>query len=313
LLTTVAVPLGLAAQEPPQGQKHLEQARALLDGIPQKPEGHDADDRIAELREHFAAMMKAYAARPEGVAPSPTLAARSDTARDEAQEAAEAADWKLQFSHVERDLAKMIGGGTYSGAATQPLLAGGVQAPSAPTPVGTVGTVGTVSAVPTPNANVVPGSGTPVSPNTGAEPTSPGVVGSGAPAAPGTLAAVPAPGTPAASGAQPNAGTPAVLEVTRPPSQPQPGTPVTQGVTRSQAPTNAGEPGAVGAQGTVGGQAVAGLGTLSAYAATKVSEVGIKDLDPTVRRQLEQFRIELELFYTSSLSEATRSTNAVKP
>jgi hypothetical protein len=314
LLTTVAVPLGVAGQEPPEGQKHLEQARTLLDRIPAKPEGHDADDKVADLREHFTAMMKAYTARPEGLPPSPTIAARSETARDAEQEAAAAADWKLQFSNVERDLAKIIGGGTYSGAASQPLSAGASDAQVAsPTPVGTVGTVGVASAVPSPNTQIVPGSGTPVSPNTGAEPTSPGVIGAGAPAAPGTLAAVPAPGTPAAAGAQPTAGTPAVLEVTRPPSQTQPGTPVTQGVARSQAPTNAGEPGAVGAQGAAIGQAVAGLGTLSTYAATKVSEVGIKDLDPAVRRQLELFRTELELFYTFSLSESARATNIVTP
>ena len=286
LLTTVAVPLGVAGQEPPQGQKHLEQARALLDRIPEKPEGHDADDKIAELREHFTTMMQAYTARPEGLSPSPTIAARTDTARDAEQAAAEAADWKLQFSHVERDLAKIIGGGTYSGAASQPLppAASDAQVPS-PTPVGTVGTVGVASAVPSRNTQVVPGSGTPVSPNTGAEPTSPGVIGAGAPAPPGTLAAVPAPGTPAASGAQPTAGSPAVLEVTRPPSQ----------------------------QGAAIGQNSAGLGRLSAFAATKVSEVGIKDLDPAVRRQLEQFRTELELFYTFSLSESARTMKVVTP
>jgi hypothetical protein len=316
LLTTVAVPLGVAGQEPAQGPKHLEQARALLDRIPEKPEGHDADDKIADLRQHFNAMLNAYTTRPEGMPPSPTIAPRDDSARSAEEDAAAAADWKLQFSNVERDLAKIIGGGTYSGAASQPLAAGaggntGVQTP-APTPVGTVGTVGTVSAVPSPNSRVVPGSNTPVSPNTGAEPTSPGVVGTGAPAPPGTLAAVPAPGTPAAAGAQPTAGTPAVLEVTRPASQTQPGTPVTQGVTQSQSPTRA-EPGAVGAQGAGSTQAVAGLGTLGAYAATKVSEVGIKDLDPDVRRQLEQFRIELELFYTSSLSEAGHVTKTATP
>ena len=88
-------------------------------------------------------------------------------------------------------------------------------------------------------------------------------------------------------------------------------------VTRPQTPTQqaqAAEAGAVGAQGAVGGQAVVGgLGTVGAIAATKVSEIGIKDLDPTVRRQLEQFRIELELFYTFSLSEIMRSQGVTKP
>jgi hypothetical protein len=38
---------------------------------------------------------------------------------------------------------------------------------------------------------------------------------------------------------------------------------------------------------------------LVSIAAVKVSTIGIKDLDPAIRRQLEKFRVELELFFTS--------------
>jgi hypothetical protein len=227
LLTTVAVPLGLAGQEPPQAPRHLEQAGVMLDRIPEKPSGEDADKRIADLRRHFTAMVKAYAERPEGAPPSAVITVRSEPDRDADDDPAAARDWTLQFSNVERDLAKIIGGGTYSGAATQPLVAAAGSV--VPAPVGTVGTV--PANAPRGVPNVVPA-----------------------------------------------------------------------------------EAAAVGAQGVAGGQAVVGdLGTVGAIAATKVSEVGIRDLDLNVRRQLEQFRIELELFYTFSLSETMRSQGVTKP
>jgi hypothetical protein len=36
-------------------------------------------------------------------------------------------------------------------------------------------------------------------------------------------------------------------------------------------------------------------------AASKVSVTGMKDLDPKVRSDLEQFRLQLELFYSATM------------
>jgi hypothetical protein len=38
-----------------------------------------------------------------------------------------------------------------------------------------------------------------------------------------------------------------------------------------------------------------------ALAASKVSLVGVRDLDPSLRQALERFRLQLELFYTSTM------------
>jgi hypothetical protein len=42
------------------------------------------------------------------------------------------------------------------------------------------------------------------------------------------------------------------------------------------------------------------LAMADALAAKKVSVIGVKDLDPSVRAQLEQFRLQIELFYSAS-------------
>jgi hypothetical protein len=42
------------------------------------------------------------------------------------------------------------------------------------------------------------------------------------------------------------------------------------------------------------------LGMANGLAAKKVSVTGLKDLDPSVRAQLEQFRLQLELFYSAT-------------
>jgi hypothetical protein len=50
------------------------------------------------------------------------------------------------------------------------------------------------------------------------------------------------------------------------------------------------------------GQPAGVLGTLGASAV--VGEIGIKELDPAIREQLRQFRLEVELFFASALSES---------
>src|SRR3954466_7808919 len=76
-------------------QAHLDQAKALLDTVPQKTKPDEAVKQIDSLRDDFAEMMKAYQ--------SPTTDSHGQPV-----------DWKLKFSDVERDLVRLIGAGMSS-------------------------------------------------------------------------------------------------------------------------------------------------------------------------------------------------------
>jgi hypothetical protein len=179
---------GKAVTEPTSAD-YLERARTILNSIPDKPPGEDADKLIADLKSHFAAMSAMY--RNEKPAP----AATTETAP---------ASWKDLFSTVERDIVKIIGAGSALGPAT-----GGAAAPVAD-------------------------------------------------------AAIPPPPTPPAA---PGAAVPTA--------------------------------------GQAGGDVNVGL--LGVAGVAKVSTIGIKDLDPQVRKQVERFRTEVELFYTRAEKEAART------
>ncbi|MQA28291.1 MAG: hypothetical protein GEU82_00420 [Luteitalea sp.] len=59
-----------------------------------------------------------------------------------------------------------------------------------------------------------------------------------------------------------------------------------------------------GTQGAGGTQGAALVG-----AAAVVGEIGIKDLDPKIREQLRQFRLEVELFFASALTDSAGVSN----
>ena len=130
------------------------------------------------------------------------------------------------------------------------------------------------------------------------------------------LVEVPAGGVPTTA-SNPATGTPSVVPNSVPPTA---GTVVTTPQTAGAATTDtatvpapvgtsgstaaAGAP--VGTSGTTGGAAVSG--DAAAVAAAKVSTIGFKRLNPDVRRQLELFRTEIELFYVAPVGERSPGT-----
>ena len=281
-LPTLAVVAGLLmtpdlARTQTKGEAYLSRAQELLASVPAASdknvkvvESDDKDDqksaaeKISDLRKHFEELATEY--------------------RTSRQATGHEGDWKMKFSEVERDLAKIIGGGTSSRSTTvvaslearssEPTAVGttGVAADSRPPSSTTVPPATTQGAVivgsPTPAGTPAPAvsGSTPGSAVRGVEPTVTGSLGVGEPAQPGAVAAVPAPGTAAASGADATPGTAAVLTV---------------------APSTA--------------ASAADPGSTADPGAAKVSMIGIEDLNPAVRAQLEKFRVELELFYTAPI------------
>jgi hypothetical protein len=49
------------------------------------------------------------------------------------------------------------------------------------------------------------------------------------------------------------------------------------------------------------------VGLLGVAGVAKVSTIGIEDLEPQVRRQVERFRTEVELFFTRAEKDAART------
>ena len=298
LLTILVVSGALASAAPAgaqtNGGEYLNRAKALLDRVPaqgnearlvsvdDKDKRESAAEKIGDLRKHFEELVATYQA----------------SSRASGHEN----DWKMKFSAVERDLARIIGGGARYPSVTARGSIESAANSARPAAVGTAGTAaassrGATPAVPSPDGaapvesrppqSPVPPSSTQGavvagSPGTsgapapvdspadagvtarGVEPTAPGVVGVGEPAQAGAAAVVPAPGTAAAAGADANPGTQGVMTV---------------------APA--------GATGTAGADQAGIEGVAS------VSMIGIAELDPAVRGQLEKFRVELELFYTA--------------
>jgi len=128
--------------------------------------------------------------------------------------------------------------------------------------------------------------------------------------APG-LVEVPAGGVPTAA-SNPATGTPSAVPNSVPPTAgtvvttPQTGGAATTDTASVPAPVGtsgaaaaSGAP--VGTSGTTAGTAVSG--DAAAVAAAKVSTIGIKRLNADVRRQLELFRTEIELFYVAPVGE----------
>jgi hypothetical protein len=175
--------------------------------------------------------------------------------------------WRNAFADVERDLTALIGGGS---TLAQSQVVGAQTA--AAQPVGTtaagsaaaIGLTGSTPVAPTDAGAVMPGTQT--APTVTTTPSGTVVNNQGA-AVPPAVAANPDAANVANAAA---AGAPNVQAVV---SQP------------------AGAPPVAGAS----------ADALGMMAATKVSVIGVKDLDPQVRAQLEQFRLQLELFYTTTM------------
>jgi len=283
---TVAVQQGTPTPALKSAQ-HLQNATELLNNVPSKPAGKDADDKIADLRRHYAAMVAAYRGEAPGVELAVPVTAPSQKGSD--REERTPSSWKDIFSDVERDLVKIVGGGSSLGPATgvvvAPVLPASADIGATPAPVGTAGT----SAIggPAPGTLDAAIASSPATAET--------------PVANGQAQAAPAPEAPAAAGrvttpqpsptaVTPPAGT-AEAAIAQARAAGVPVAPNVQPVARAEAPAA----GAVAAEAGVLG-----------YAATKLNPHGITDLDTDARRQLDQFRVQLELFYTEALNEAVR-------
>jgi hypothetical protein len=143
------------------------------------------------------------------------------------------------------------------------ILGGGSVLPASSADVVPVGTVGTVPVTPAPN-------GSAVAVNPGTVATTPG--------APGTAV------TPATPGSVQTSGEPGAIATSGAPAEPSSGIVAAPGSTPATA-------------GTVTGQQVG-----VANAAAVAGAVGVKDLDPNVRVQLEQFRRAIELFFATAVT-----------
>ena len=264
-----AFPISVRAQEPAKAPflppaAYLNQADSVLNGVP-KNVSHDASKQLDELRTHFDELNKAYLAQKDQVGPPLT---RQDPTKD-------IPTWRDNFSDVERDLVVLIGGGSsltpsaVSGsevvapnpAAVEPGAPASTITSSNPAPVGTTGTI---PATPATSALAAPSTNT----------------SSAASAAPnGTTTNASSSGTSAADGSAAPAAAPPPAANTAAASSPSAAAPI------SASPAAAG--------GT--------LAMADSLAASKVSVTGLKDLDPAVRSQLEQFRLQVELFYSATM------------
>jgi hypothetical protein len=308
LISSVAYGQAVAVQQAdtvqaPKSVKHLQNATELLSQVASKPAGKDAPDRIADLRRHYAAMVAAYRAEAGGAeavaAPAPN-AAEGRTSENEPSASA----WKTIFSDVERDLTKIVGGGSSLGPPT-----GVVVAPVTPAATSTSASAGVT--IP-PVIAVVPGGATPVVPTANDVAANPRPVGTAGTRSPAAVEATP----------QVNPNTATQVEVAGQVATAARGSAQTSPSGATAAPS--GTAAAAVAQARAAGVPVAPTEAsiapnttqtavaeiseagLLGFAATKLSPLGIRDLDMSARRQLEAFRVQLELFYTEAQNEAVK-------
>jgi hypothetical protein len=269
--------------------QHLQNATRMLNDVPSKPAGKDADDKIADLRRHYAALVEAYRGEAPGVelAVPATAPSRGGNDRDERR----SSNWKEIFSDVERDLVKIVGGGSSLGPATgvvvAPVLPASADIAATPAPVGTAGTSAIGGPAPgTLDAAIANSPATAESSAANGQAQTVPAPAAQAPAAAGRGTTPP----PSPTAVTPPAGT-AEAAIAQARAAGVPVAPNVQPVTRAEAPA--------------AGAAAAEAGVVG-FAATKLNPRGITDLDLEARRQLDQFRVQLELFYTEALNEAVR-------
>jgi hypothetical protein len=294
----VTFPLTAAAQQPAQPttpSAYLDQAKQDLSTVPKSVQ-HDASKPMDELRKHFDELSKQYQQERNTIGPP---VATEDPNKD-------VRTWRDSFSDVERDLAVIIGGGSTL-AATSVIGAqiGVTPAPPqqniaalAPSPMpGAVGTSGTT----TTGTSATTGTTS----TTGTMATT-GTTSTGSSSAPVVTATAPSIATPA-TGAS-NTTPPTVASTT-------PATTPSQSGASSTSTTAAGQPlppgvvvpGQSGGQSTPANAPGAPIETTAAggLAAASVSAIGLTDLKPQLRAQLETFRLQLEMFYSATMTMPT--------
>jgi hypothetical protein len=250
---------------------YLDEAARVFESIPPGSLKDEAQKRVATLRKHFAELISTYNSNSNPfVYPA---VPQSDDYKSTKKD--EAVNWKMAFTEVENDLAGILGGGATLPVPTSSALGATVNAGEtvvAPAaPIVVQGTTGQIVLTPqSPQAAAVP-------------PTQP------APAPPRST--VPAPAAPVATDAR-GLPAPAIDRAAEVAAQP---------VSAGTAGTSAV---AAAAQTAQAGAITAG------NAGLLVGAVGVPNLDPAVRRQLEQFRLNVELFFAATTmnfeSETTR-------
>jgi hypothetical protein len=181
-------------------------------------------------------------------------------------------DWRMKFSAVESQLTRIIGGGR--GAGLEASVAGAGNGNIAP---GSTATAGTASATQSGSSSGQVGGN--AATNTASAPQGASAAATGAGAQPA--------GTTPATGIQ-SGGVPA-------------GAAGSSGADTSGAAAAGSTGGASGTSAAAGasqGGSMVGAGSGIAV----VGEIGMKDVDPAVREQLRQFRLEVELFFAAATS-----------
>jgi hypothetical protein len=278
----------------PDPERHLSDAQTRLAGVSQAALPADGKKKLSQLREDMTQLQAQYRSAPTGRPATASGGGSKDKAVAGSvggsvggSKEKSAADWNLKFSDVERDLGAILGAGssfnsvaTGVGTSVAGTTTPGAANPSTPSATGTPGAATTgaaTSPAAAPAAGTVPGTANTAA-TTSQVPPAAGraatttvdagdrVIVNGAQTLPG---APPAGSNPAGTG-------------TAAPSQAT-GSPATV------APVGSAQV-AVDGAGANGG--VVGV--------VDVSKIGVKNLDPQVRAQLEQVRTSLELFYDAA-------------
>jgi hypothetical protein len=304
-LTPVVIPEAGSTPAKPDPQGHLTAAKQRLDAVAEIPlttnakEAADAKKKMSRLREDVAKLQASY--RPQNVAAPAAPAASRASSIDSTEAQDLGPQWTPAFYEVERDLVAILGAGS-SLSATSPTVVGSSTGPSVtssnpiastlPAFTASVAAPGTATGQAT--ASTAAPATNPAAAQVPAPPTGQAVPATGQATPPAAGQGLPAPGGGdlGANAASVNAASPSALAA------------ASAAVTASA--QAAGTPATSPASGTVAGAAtgsapanLAGANVL-ALAAVAASKIGVKDLDPRVRMQLEQVRTSIELFYDAT-------------
>jgi len=259
----------------PDPERHLSDAQTRLSGVSPAALPAEGKKKLSQLREDMAQLQASYRDRAASTHRSSASSAASDNKDKAASDSKEksASDWNLKFSDVERDLAGILGAGSSLATGSTTAVAANVSGASPGTTPSTAPAAGAndpasprpgTTAAPTPQAAA--GSGRGATATTGID-AGDRVIVNGAATLPG---APPTGSNPAGTGTSTTQATGA--------SAP---TAATQTVTPQSAAVDAGANGGV-------------VGVVD------VTKIGVKNLDPQVRVELEQVRTSLELFYDAA-------------
>ena len=246
---------------PPRSARHLDDAAAVIKTVSDSSLNRDGRKRLEELQRHFAELVESYQKSPNAFADPAVGGEPGDDDNDKERRERDDA-YRANWKEIFTLVERDLAGILGAG----PALPGGSPANSPAIAVTTA--VAPRGAVAGTTGQVPPASTGAVSPADPASAPQSAVV-PGSPATADTQAAT---STPTAAAATPSAATaPTAGAATTAPAGG--GAVATTGVAAST--------------GTINGGLIAGA-------------IGVKNLDPEVRRQLEEFRLHVELFFAAT-------------